>query len=130
MNITPENIYLVIALTSIMFSVFLYFKTPQEDLETKQALTDKEVDNKATILAQKEVENKAGLLAQQLQWEKEANQRRFIEMQENIKEVFLLASNHIHSVELKVDGLVETVSRMGNEMVKLATIIEERVTKK
>ena len=40
-----------------------------------------------------------------------------------------LAQNHIHTVDIKVDKVVENVTRMSNEIVKLATIIEERIPK-
>lgn len=117
MQLTPENIYLIITIASVAFSIFLYFRTPQEDLETRQAVSETEVDGKAK------------LLAQQLQWAIESNERRFKDMQDSIKEAFLLASNHTHSVEVKVDALTERIVSMGNQIIKLSTIIEERNNK-
>lgn len=51
-------------------------------------------------------------------------------MQKNIHESFNLAQNHIHTVDTKVDKLVETVGQLSNEVTKLGTIIEERVPRK
>ena len=51
-------------------------------------------------------------------------------MGEQIKEAFLLAANHTHTVDVKVDKLITSVDSMGKEMVRLATIIEERNPKK
>lgn len=128
--LTTSNITFVLAMLAIIFTVYNYFRNPQEDLEKKQAVTDKEIGNKATLLAQKEAEGKATLLAQQVEWEKVANQTRFAEFGKRLDDSMLLAANHIHTVDVKIDTLIGTVGTMSNEITKLATIIDERVAKK
>lgn len=41
-----------------------------------------------------------------------------------------LKDNHIHSLEVKVDGLSSEVGSLKVTMIKLATIIDERIPKK
>ncbi len=128
------NVYIVITLgisiLSVIFNIFLYFKKPQEDMDKKQAVADKEMEGKATTLAQKEIENKATILAQQLQWEKEANERRFTEMQGSIKESMTMAQNHLHTVDVKTDALAAFVNTMNlnltTELARLSATIQER----
>ena len=107
----------MITIFSIGVNVFLYFRTPQESLDKRQALTDKEVDNKANVLAQ------------QLQWEKESNIEKFKDMGDRLNTAMTLAQNHIHTVDTKVDGLMIIVGKMSNEITRLSTIIEERIPK-
>lgn len=116
--LTPSNITFVLGLLAILFSVFLYFRTPQEALDKREALNQKETDGKAS------------LLAQQMQWEKEATEKRFQELGLRITEAMTLAQNHIHTVDTKVDGLSKGMGSMSNEITRLATIIEERIPKK
>ena len=128
--LTQSNVMFVLGLLAIMFSVYHYFKNPQEELETKQALTDKDLSNKATLLAQKEVENKAVIIAQQLQWTIEYNDKRFLEIQTNIKEAFSLAQNHSNEALAGIKELTVVVNSMGNSITRLSTIIDERIPKK
>lgn len=125
--LTQSNVIFSVWVITMIFGIYLYFHKPQEDIETRQALTDKEVTSKATVLAQKEVENKASLLAQQVEWEKIANEKKFSEIGLRIIDSFTLAQNHTHSVELKVDVLISTVSNLNNKMTELSTIINERI---
>jgi len=128
--LTPANIMFAIGILSVIFTVFNYFRNPQESLEKKQALADKDISGKASVLAQKEVENKAALLAQQVTSEKELNEKKFLEFGGRLDKAFELAQNHIHTVDTKVDSLVSVVNTMSNEITKLSTIIEERIPKK
>lgn len=120
----------LLGLLGVLFSVYNYFRKPQEDIETKQALSDKELGTKASILAQKEMETKASLLAQQVEWEKASNEKKFSEMGLRIADAFTLAQNHTHGVELKVDVLIGEINILGNKMTELSTIISERIPKK
>ena len=128
--ITPSNILFALGILGVIFTVFNYFRNPQEDLEKKQLITDKDLSSKATILAQKEAEGKAGLLAQQVQWEKEANEKKFVEFGLRLDSAMTIAQNHIHTVDVKVDTLIGTVASMSNEITRLSTIIDERIQKK
>lgn len=134
MDFSLNQVLGIIALASVVFNVFLYFRKPQEDLEKQQALSDKEIDTKATVLAQKEVENKSALLAQQLQWTKESYDNRFKEMDLALVASTTLAQNHIHTVDVKVDNLLVIVNamkfEMSNKITELGTIISERIPKK
>lgn len=98
-GITVNEILIAIALLSTAFSVFLFFRKPQEALDKEQALTNKEVDTKATLLAQKEAEGKAAVLAAQFQYEREATSQRFKDVQDAVKDATLLAANHIHTID-------------------------------
>lgn len=120
----------ILGIGGVIFTIYNSFKNPQIKIEKDQIKAEEDLKDKATILSQKEVENKAQLLAQQFQWEKEANEKRFTEMGCVIKEAMTLAQNHIHTVDVKVDGLKLTVEQMGKDIVQLSTIINERIPKK
>ena len=120
----------IFGVISILFTVYNYFKNPQNKLEKEQALTEKEIDTKATILAQKELETKALLLAEQVKGKNEENERRFCDMGIRLDTAMTTAQNHIHSVDVKVDKLIESVNTMGNKITELSTIINERIPKK
>jgi hypothetical protein len=117
-------------LLGIVFGVFLYFRKPQEDLETKQALTDKDVASKATVLAQKELETKALVLAEQVKSKNEENERRFSDMGIRLDTAMTVAQNHIHSVDLKCDKLIEAVNSLTVQIAKMETTLNERTLKK
>lgn len=105
--LTTSNILFALGILGTIFGVYHYFKNPQI-----------------------EEEKKAGLLAQQVQWEREQTSTRFSEMNTSLKDATALAQNHIHTVDVKVDKLAESINLMRNEVVRLATIIEERMPKK
>lgn len=115
---TTQNITFAIGILAMLFSIFLFFRKPQEDLDKKQALTDKDV------------ESKAGVLAQRLDWERESNEAKFSALSLRMTDAMSIAQNHIHTVDVKVDALIETVSAMGNSITRLSTIIDERIPKK
>jgi len=104
---TPSNIMFALGLLGVLFSVYHYFRNPQIKADKTDAL-----------------------LAQKIQWDKEGNERRFAEIQDNIKDAFSLAQNHTHSVELKVDELTKDVKILSGKIIELATIISERIPKK
>lgn len=107
-----------ITFIGIIFMVYNNFHKPQEKLEKDQALDEQRLESKANILAQ------------QVQWEKEANEKKFSEMGVNLKEVMTLTQNHIHTLDTKIDALKVIIEQMGREIVKLNTIINERIPKK
>ena len=129
--ITPGNITFGLGIMGVIFTCFIYFRKPQEDLEKKQAVSAVEMDAKATILAQKELESKASILSQEVHWEKEANERRFKEMGEVMTAATTLAQNHIHTIDVRVTNLTEVVNGMNlslvTEITKLSAIINERI---
>lgn len=102
--ITPSNIMFVLGIGGVVFAIYRYFKDPQTQ------------DEKA-----------AALLAQQVKFITEASEARFKTMQENFQQLLLQSNNHIHTVDTKVEALTTTVNDMGKEIVKLGTIIEERI---
>jgi hypothetical protein len=113
----------VVGLLGVIFSIYNSFKNPQNEIETKQAVADKEIGNKASILAQKELESKALLLAQQVESEKVSNEKKFADM-----------GVRIQAVDAKVDTLISGNNtwhlEISNSIVRLTTIIEERLAKK
>ena len=104
---TKENIMFFIWGISMIFAVYLYFKRPQIDSEKQDAL-----------------------MAQRVQWQSEANERRFAEIQQSIKDAFTLAQNHTHTVEVRVGTLADNVSKAELAIVRLTTVIEERIPAK
>lgn len=105
--LTPSNIVFFIGITGTVFSVFLYFRNPQIKLEQEDALVN-----------------------QQLKYFSESVESRFKSIQDNFQSLLLQSNNHIHTVDTKVDKLSTSISEMSNSIVKLGTIIEERVPKK
>lgn len=105
--LTPSNIMFVLGVIAIMFSVYRYFRDPQVASEKKDAL-----------------------LAQQVNWTAEATDRRFKDIQESFQQLLLQSNNHIHTVDTKVEALGGAMIQMGKEIVKLSTIIDERIPAK
>jgi len=128
--ITPANIVFAIGIITMLFSVFLFFRRPQEDMELKQAVASKDIDSKATVLAQKEMENKAALLDQQVKLERESNEKKFAEIGVRLDQAFALAQNHIHTLDTKQDAMAANLNTLTTHVEKLATIIDERIPKK
>jgi hypothetical protein len=120
----------ILGIGGVIFTIYNSFKNPQTKIEKDQIKAEEDLKDKATILSQKEVESKAQLLAQQFQWEKEANEKRFCEMVLNLKEATTMAQNHIHTVDVKCDGLKTAIEQMGKDIVRLTVIIDERIPKK
>lgn len=127
-----------ITIISVLFAVWSKVKDPQDKLTNNQSLdalatekdkllAEKDLGTKATILQQKEAENKATLLAEQVKWDKEGNEKKFIDMGNNIKEAFAIAQNHINTIETEVKNQTLMINSMGNNLVKLETIINERI---
>ena len=104
---TASNITFTLGLLAILFSVYSYFKTPQVDAEKKDAL-----------------------LAQQVQWQTEATEKKFTEMNERFNGLLLQSNNHIHTLDTKIDALIDRHSSNTKELVRLSTIIEERIPRK
>lgn len=124
----------IAALLGVIFGVYNSFHTPQEDIEKQQLLLNKDVGDRATLLGQKETENKATLLAQQVEMTAKNNETKFVELSTRLETAMTLAENHIHTVDSKVESLIHTVADMnnhlGNELVRISTILEERLPKK
>lgn len=116
--LTPSNITFALGVIGIIFSIFLYFRNPQEALDKRTAILEVEGDGQHNLISEK------------MKWEREMNDGRFKEMQDNIKEAMAMGQNHIHTVDTKVDKLALEVQELGRHVVKLATIIDERIPKK
>ena len=106
-SIDYSSVTFALGVLGVIFSVYLYFKNPQIKAEKIDAL-----------------------LQERMKWSSESVDRRFAEVQKSIQDAFLLAQNHTHTVSTKVDVLNETVAAMGKDIVRLGTIIEERIPKK
>ena len=126
-QLTTQNIVFFIGIIGAIFTVYNIFRKPQEDMETKQAVSDKEIGSKATILAQKELETKALVLAEQVKNKDIENERRFNEMVVRIDGAFTIAQNHINTIEVDVKALTVSVGTMTNKITELSTIISERL---
>ena len=131
--LNSENINYIlglVAIVSIIFSIYNYFKNPQEDQEKKLALAGKDIDGKATILAQKEMENKANLLAEQVKWTSGENEKKFAEMGIRIDRAFEVAQNHINTIETEVKSQTVSINVLTNKMTELTAILNERLPKR
>lgn len=105
--LTPSNIMFVLGLVGLSFTIWGKVTNPQKDSEKTDAL-----------------------MAQQIKFFIDGTERRFGEIQTSFQALLLQSNNHIHTVDTKVEGLTAAVSSMGNEITKLATIIDERVPRK
>lgn len=121
--LTPEILNYIlgfIALMSVAFTIWGNVRKPVDDMEIKQVVANKDLDNKATILAQKEMENKASLLAQQVVLQKETYDKKFNEM-----------GVRLDTLDAKLNDLILTSNTWHLDITKtltrLATIIEERI---
>jgi hypothetical protein len=113
---------IVLGIFGAVFGAFNYFKKPQEDMDKKQAI------------AERDMESKAHILAEQLNWEKEANERRFTEMTAALNQANCTAMNHIHTIDVKLESIQKSINEnnvnVAGELVRLSTIINERIPKR
>lgn len=116
--LTPSNIMFAIGIIGLIFTIWNKVKDPQTYLD------------KRTAVEREEVEGQATLLAQQLNWEKESNEKRFAEMSARLTESITLAQNHIHTVDVKADKVLEGLNSLSLRVTELSTIINERIPKK
>ena len=105
--LTTSNIMFAIGILGLIFTVFNYFRNPQIKSERLDALLD-----------------------QRVKFSNETTDRRFAEVQKDIKVAFELAQNHSNEALAGVKELTVVVNEMGKSIVKLSTIIEERIPKK
>lgn len=119
-----------IAFIGTIILVYNRFLTPQIKNEEEHIRTEEQIKDKASILSQKEVENKAGVLAEQFKWFMETNNQKFMDMGKRLDDAFLLAANHTNTVDTKVTELVKTTNTLALTVEKLSTIIEERIPRK
>jgi len=118
MTLDYQSVTFFIGLAGAVFTVYNIFRKPQEDMEKRQAVSEKEGDGNAALLRQR------------MDWEKENNAQKFSELQINMKDAMTLAQNHTHTVDVKVDNLIEAVRIQSIEIAKLGTIIDERLPRK
>lgn len=118
--LTTGNIMFAIGIIGVIFTIYNSYRKPQDDLEIKQVVANKDLDNKATILAQKEMENKASLLAQQVVLQKETYDKKFAEM-----------SVRLDGVDAKLNDLILTSNdwhlEISKTLTQLTTIVQERL---
>lgn len=104
--VTQSNIMFVLGLIGIGYTVFKSIYIPQQKSETNDLLTDQ----------------KANFLRDQYD-------KRFVDIQTHISELTATNQNHIHTIDTKIDALTAMVNQMGKDIIKLETIIQERVHK-
>lgn len=113
----------ILTLGSLIFAAYHFFKNPQISLEKKQALNEERDKYKAE-------KGTVALLEEKIKWIQEQTDKKFCDMAAQLEKSYLLAANHTHTVDTKVDKLIERQDRVESEIVKLSTIIEERIPKK
>lgn len=129
--LTPSNIVFLIGIIGTVFGVYNLFHKPQQDLEKKQIVFDKDISNKATILAQKEMENKADLLSQQVKLTNETNEKKFTELGLRLDNSTKDTQKEIHDLDIKLEVFTSSQTVRNEEisksLMKLFTILEERL---
>lgn len=104
----------------MLYTFYVSVRKPQEELDKRQLMAAKDIDNRATTLAQQEAEGKANLLAQQVTLQKEANEKKFTEI-----------GLRLNTIDSKVADLGVASNlwqlEIRTQLTRLATIIEERI---
>ncbi len=109
MNITEliSVIMGIFGIGGVVFTIYHHFKNPQIKTEQTDALQSQAMD-----------------------FMQKSTDRRFCEMQKQITESMTLATNHIHTVDVKVDAVKKDVETIGKDIVRLETTIKERMPKR
>jgi len=115
---TTETFFFATTVIGLIFSVYFFFRNPQIKMDKQQALDHEEAENQASNLEQR------------FQWNKEIYEKRFSDIQTNIKDAFSMAQNHTHTIDVKVSGLIEQVNSMNIAITKLKVILDERLPAK
>lgn len=102
--LTTQNILFAIAILSLIFGIYKYFSDPQIRADKTDAL-----------------------LLQQLSNSEQGTDRRFKDMQDRFDQLVTNNQNHLHTVDTKVDALKDLIVGMGKDMVRVQTILEERL---
>jgi hypothetical protein len=106
-----EIIYLSIAVGTTVFSVFLYFRKPQEKSEVNDAVFNEKFLNL-----------------------KLSTDEKFKEMVTGFNKSIELALNHSHTVEVKIDSHIKESQTKGELDARwqgrIETLLEERLPKK
>lgn len=100
---TTSNITFGIGIIGIIFTIYNYFRNPQ--------IRSDKID---------------ALLEQKLGFVSKSFEDRFCRFD---RDLVNLRDNHIHTLDTKLDSLASIVNQMGKDVVKLSTIIEERIPK-
>ena len=95
-----QNIFYGLGIMGIIFTVYIYFRGPQERSYTNDALLKEKFNELAT---------------------------RVLTLNSDLAN---LRDNHIHSIDIKIDATNKELGTLAKELVRLNTIIEERIPKK
>lgn len=120
---TMNEILNIITLGGVAFTIFLYFKNPQTNLEKRQAVNEERDKNKAETLD-------FGILKTQFDMMCKINSETFAKLELQIKDAFTIANNHTNETDANVKNLVNDVGGLRNDITELKTIINERIPKK
>lgn len=91
----------------VIFSVYRYFRDPQ----IKSDKTD-------------------ALMEQRFQWGQENVDKRFKDFQDSFSLLVSTSQNHLHTLDTKIEALTVVSVQMQKDVVRLMTIIEERIPTK
>ena len=103
-SLTTGNIVFVLGILGTIFTVYNYFRTPQ--------IRSEKID---------------ALLKQNLEFLTANFNVKFLSID---KQMINLKDNHIHTIETRIESLTGIISAMGNQLVELKTIINERIPHK
>jgi len=116
--LTTSNIMFALGIIGLIFTIWEKIKNPQIKLDKDQALTEQEMEGKSSMLLLR------------MKMKDEANEVKFKDLGLKIEDAFKMAYNHTHTVDTKVDRLIEQTNGMCLNIKELATIINERIPKK
>lgn len=104
---TPSNITFILGIIGIIITVWRSVKEPQFKSEKVDAL-----------------------LEQKVKFSNLTTEQRFSEINKKFESLQVSNNNHLHTVETKVDALNCTVVELGKDVVRVQTLLEERLPKK
>ena len=104
---TTNSVSFIVAMLGVLFAIYRYFRDPDES-------ADKRID----------------MLAQRIDSAQMAVDKRFKDMQENFDKMNVVIHEQLTSNTHKFEAINNTQVSMGKELVKIATILEERLPSK
>ena len=105
--LTPANIMLVIGLVGLLFGFYKAFYDPQKKSETNDLLQE-----------------------QKMQSLREIYDTKLADVRDNIATLAIQSQNHIHAIDVKLEGIMAGLVSVNKDIVRLETIINERIPRK
>jgi len=104
--LSPKNVVFLLGIIGTIFGVYKYFRDPQVASQQEDALMN-----------------------QQMKFFVESTEKRFTDIQNTINALQVQVNTHAHTTDSKFNNLSNSMGEMSKQVVRLATIIEERIPK-